>query len=400
MRTRWMKPVILSVVAALGALAGCEGDDPGTTSTTGSGGSTTSTTTTTTTTSTTGAGGSMTTTGSGGMGGTPVNPCDDFGKFTPLDGAACMPAATDFNPAKVATDGWAACISDDNKYHPFDANVSSNLRTIAIEDIGKLLGFGTVAMPTSKNFLDAQLLYLQAEGLESRVSRREDEHYPKAAKACNMMTAEELAMNVDRCVGPAQIQPLLNKAFEDGIAGVEPAANAARIEAGLLWFSYVSSHKEPVTCAKTQADCDSATGYYSGTQTREDSLGLAKYVKAASPQAHDRVWDGFLAIRCWRDLDNPAGAAMDLVMRDKAVAQLDKALLRGMALILRQKLDHIGCDPSLVSAKIYGHILDREATLRDPAKATELRAELAKAKGADVDAAKAIAALDAIFPCP
>ncbi|MFO0759601.1 MAG: hypothetical protein U0359_24120 [Byssovorax sp.] len=404
MRIRWMKPVIVSVLTAFGALAGCEGSDPGTTTTTTSSTTTTTTssTTTTTTTTTTGTGGSGTGgSGTGGTGGmVVVDPCETYGVVTPMDGAACPHAATDFDPTNAANDGWAACVSDDNMYHPFDPNVSSNLRTIAFDDIGKLLGFGTVSAPDSKAFLDAQLVYLQAEGIESRVSRREDEHYAKAAKACNMMTPEELAMNVDRCVGPAQIQPLINKAFEDGIAGVDPGANAARIEAALLWFFYVSAHKEPHSCAKTQGDCDSATGYYAGTQKRDEALGLAKYVKAHSPQAHDRIWDGFLAVRCWRDLDNPAGAAADLVMRDKAIAQLDKALLRGMALILRQKVEHIGCNPAWVGAKILGHVLDREATARDAAKAQIIRDELAKANAADVDAKKVIDAIDAVFPCP
>ena len=391
MRTRWMKPLIAGVIVTLGALVGCEGDDLGTTSTTGAGGATTSATTSATM---TGSG------GSGGTGGVVVVPCDGYDKVTPLDGAGCKAAATDFLPKTPAADTWAACVSDDNLYHPFDPSVSSNLRTIAFDGIGKLLGFGTVSAPGSKAFVDAQLLYLQAEGIESRVSRREDEHYPKAPDSCNKLAPAVLAMYPDRCVGPAQIQPLINKAFEDGIAGVDPGGNAARIEAALLWFFYVSAYKEPHTCAAVQVDCDSATGYYAGTQKRDDALGLAGYVKARSPQAHDRIWDGLLAMRCWRDLDNPAGAAADLPLRDLAIKQLDGALLRGVALILRQKIEHLGCEPGSIGAKILGHVLDREATLRDPAKATVLRAELAKAKAEDVDTKAAIAAIDAIFPCP
>jgi hypothetical protein len=91
---------------------------------------------------------------------------------------------------------------------------------------------------------------------------------------------------------------------------------------------------------------------------------------------------------------------MDLALRDRARAQLDRALLRGMALILRQRIERSDCVAAWETVKILGTILDREATARDPANAAILRAEVQKPSAADVDVAAATGALDAIFPCP
>ncbi|HEY5999429.1 MAG TPA: hypothetical protein VI078_09055, partial [bacterium] len=202
------------------------------------------------------------------------------------------------------------------------------------------------------------------------------------------------------CVGPAQIQPLLNAAFAEGVDGAAPVRNAARIEAGLLWFLYASVFKEANSCATTAKDCDSSYAYYTGGEPRESGLGLARYTRLRSLQAHGRVWDGLLAVRCWRDLDHPAGEAEDLALRDRATAQLDRALLRAVALIVRQRAGMLPCDAAWQSVRILGPVLDREATLRDPANAARLRAEVGRAAPDEVDVPALVAALDALFPCP
>ncbi len=385
---------------SIAPLAGCETGDP--TEAGGAGGATTTTSSSSSTSaggSTGGAGGDTggSTGGStGGAGGTPV--CDSpDANVTAQDNAACTQADTDYEPGQ--SDTWAACISDDGAYHPFDANISSIARVAAFEEIATLLGFGKGTAPTSQDFLDARVQYSLDQGLESRVSRREDEHYPAAAKKCQDMTPAELAMSPDRCVGPARIQPILNAAFQDGIDGKEPERNAARVEAGLLWFLYTSVYKEATTCTTTQVDCDSSYAYYTGGEAPGMGLGLSRYTRARSPQADDFVWNGVLGVRCWRDLDNPAGAAMDLGMRDKARAQLDRALLRGVALIVRQRAESLPCDASWETVAILGPVLDREATARDAANAQVLRDEIAKGKDG-IDVAAFLTALDAVFPCP
>jgi len=316
-----------------------------------------------------------------------------------LDGVTCKAAVDDYFPGKK-TDPWPACISDDGKYHPFNPSIGSVARAGAFETIATLLGFGTDKAPSAKDFLDAREAYLIAEGIESRVTRREDEHYPPASKACRDMTPTELAANPDRCVGPAKMQPILNAAFADGATGKDPQKNAARIEATLLWFFYLSVHKEAITCTSTPADCDSSWAYYTGGEDRPSSKGLSRYVRARSLQAHDRIWDGSLAVRCWRDLDNPTGAATNLVMRDRAVKQLDTALLRGIALIVRTRLERRSCGATWELLKILGPVLDREARVRDSAKADVLAAQWAKATPEAVDEKATLDALDALFPCP
>lgn len=323
------------------------------------------------------------------------------------DNPSCIALATDYLPREQnsANDSWAACISDDNQYHQFETNISSIGRVDAFERIAAVLFTGSA--PGAQAFLDARIIYSEEEGLESRVSRREDEHYPKASKNCTDMTEEELQQNSDRCVGPAQIQPLLNDAFKAGAEGKDPLLNASKVEAGLLWFLYVSVFKESTTCTTTQKDCDSSYAYYTGGADRSGGLGLARYTRALSVQAHDRVWDGILAVRCWRDLDNPTGAATDTALRDKAITQMDQALLRSVALITRQRLEVLAgtCDGTVRAAnwafvQILGATLNHAAVGRDAAKAQYLQTEIAKASAGDAKLGAAAAALDALFPCP
>lgn len=338
--------------------------------------------------------------GTGGGTGEPGCPADET--ITAMDGDGCMPDADDYQPRVngSADDTWPACISDDNTYHAIESNISTNARVAAFEEIADLLGFGTGKAPSPQEFIDARIAYTQEEGLDSRVSRREDEHYPALAEKCRDLTPEEQANNPERCVGPAQIQPMLNAAFAAGAEGEEPALNAARVEAALLWFFYVSTYKEATTCFETAKDCDSSSGYYAGNQARSPSYGFASYVEARSPEAHDATWDAILAVRCWRDLDNPTGEAMDPALQARALSQLDRALDRGLALILRQRLQALPCDTAFETVKILGPVIDRAATERDSAEAANLREALAGETEADIDVAAATTALDALFPCP
>lgn len=338
--------------------------------------------------------------GVGGGVGMPGCPAD--ANITVSDGDACVANADDYQPRDNASadDTWAACISDDNTYHAFEASISTNARVAAFEQIATLLGFGTGSAPDPQAFVDARVAYTEPEGLDSRVSRREDEHFPAASADCRDLSADEVMAAADRCVGPARIQPLLNEAFQQGADGVDPARNAARIEAALLWFLYVSAYKEATTCATTAKDCDSSTGYYAGNQSRSPSYGFARYVAARSPQAHEAAWDALLAVRCWRDLDNPGGEAMDLALQQQALGQLDRALDRGLALILRQRFETLPCDTAWETVQILGPVIDRAARAKDAAQADILRAQVAAASMEEVDAAAAISALDALFPCP
>lgn len=331
-----------------------------------------------------------------------VEACDPNETLTVQDDASCEPGADDYTPRDEgsANDTWPACISDDDTYHQFQPNISSIARIGGFEEIAELLAFDGSRAPTAQDFLDARVVYTQEEGLESRVVRREDEHYAPAPESCRDLSEAEQLEYADRCVGPAKIRPILNEAFQQGAGGTDPVRNAARVEAALLWFLYVSTYKEAVTCADVPKDCDSSYAYYTGGEARDGGLGLARYVRERSPQAHDRVWDGILATRCWRDLDNPTGVAENTELQNKALDQLDKALLRGVALIVRQRLQNLDCEAAWETVKILGPVLDREAELRDATAAATLRAEVARSDASSVDVSAATAAIDTLFPCP
>lgn len=343
---------------------------------------------------------------------------------TPVDAnPECQPLATDYQPRdrNSANDDWPACVSDDDVYVPFDQSISTIARVAAFEEIATLL-FGGGA-PDAQAFIDARVQYNLDQGLASRVQRREDEHYPPATwdvdddgtaevVTCQAITGipAALAANADRCVGPARISPLIEAAFDAGQTGgateLERRVAAAELEAALLWFFYVSVHKEAVTCTNVPRDCDSHWAYYAGGDPRGLGKGLARYVKALDVETHDRIYDGTLAVRCWRDLDNPTGVAEDLELRDRAIGQLDRAALRGVMLIVRDRVVEMAGATGDARAvvweflRVLGPVLDRDATARDAGTAAALRAELAKEDPETVDADAIVDALDALYPCP
>lgn len=339
----------------------------------------------------------------------------------PADGnPACTAAAADYTPRDQgsASDPFPACVSDadPDTYVVINASVSTIARIAAFEEIAAMLF--TAATPAEQAFIDARVLYLQANGLESRLARREDEHYPPAqntsgtATACNLLTPTELAAYPERCVGPVTLAPLVGDAFTTGATATEPLARrlaAARIEAGLLHFLYLSVYKEAFTCQAAPQDCDSSWAYYGGGDQRGGGKGLARYVRGLETLTHDRTFDGVLAVRCWRDLDDPADGADDATfapLRTAALAQLDRAALRAVVLIVRARTVALAAatgDDATVHWELIRHLgraLAREATARDPGQAAVLAAELARTDAGTVDESALLGALDAIFPCP
>lgn len=313
----------------------------------------------------------------------------------------CQPKATDYSPGQ--DDQWESCVSDGGTYEPIQMSISSIGRVEGYEQIAALLW--EKASPSTADFVQAREIYAAGEGLDSRVQRREDEHYPAPAGGAKCSEEGIPATAPDRCVGPAKILPILTEAFNKGIDGESPEVNAAKVDAALLWFLYVSSHKEATTCTNVAKDCDSAYAYYTGGIARSGGIGLAGQVLKRSPKAHDRVWDGILAVRCWRDLDD-ADTATNLDLRDRAISQLDEALLYGLSRVIAARVAtmqlHEGAqlEADWAWLKILGPVLDRDATARDSAVAQTLRTQFGKATVAEFDAEATLGALDALYPCP
>lgn len=333
----------------------------------------------------------------------PIEPPACEGVVREPPAPACAPLATDYAPGR--DDAWPACISDDGEYHRIRPDISTVARVRAYEELEALL-FDPTRDPSADDFLAGRLLYQEPEGLDSRLVRRYDPHFevPEGTD-CTIDGAPEAYP--DYCVGPAVLSPLVLGAFQAGIEGSAeaPRVHAARIQAALLWFLAVSTYKESLTCTRVAQDCDSSYAYYTGGEEARGGIGLAEEVRAVDPLAHDRAWDGLLAVRCWRDLD-PAEVATDLARRDLAREQYDRAVTDGLAAILRDRLLRL-CDTAgaelayhFAFVQVLGRALDREARERDAAQAAALREELARERPAEVDVARAVAAIDALFDCP
>lgn len=331
----------------------------------------------------------------------------------------CVPASTDYQPLTDAeNDAWPACLPDDGAYHLVDATPSSIARVEAFEQIMEALADDS---PSADAFTEARTIYSIEEGLESRLVRREDHHYdpvPEAdwvegVDADKQCTVEEnVAAYPERCAGPGRIAPILNEAFAAGQTGDGIAAvNKAQVEAALLWFIHLSVYKEANTCLPKGKDCDSSWAYYTGGHDRNGGIGLSRVVQGHSDLAHQRIWDGFTAFRCWRELYPDATTLEELsedgvMFREMADAQLSEALWYGWALIVRDRLEQLGnscgdqAEANWAFLQIAGPVLSEQAGRVDANANGSLTSLWSQAEPpAAEDVTAAIATIDSIFGC-
>ena len=310
----------------------------------------------------------------------------------------CAPLDSDYAPG--ADDEWLACISDDGEYHRIEDTISSVQRVAAFESMAALL-FDPSRDPSADDFVQARILYQEDEGLDSRVVRRYDPRVsvPDDTDCTQVGVPEQYPAY---CIGPSTLQPMILQALNRG-AEMPDRRLAARVEAGLLWFLYISSLKESLSCTSAPKDCDSSYAYYTGGESARGGVGLARYVAEASPSSHDRVWDGLLALRCWRDLDSDVPAA-DLELRDRARDQLRRALTHGVAQILRARLAALCAADSGAAAAYHGSFVQAMfgAVELDLTEAQRAQVESLRSTDNphDVDAMGLAQILDESFMCP
>ncbi|MEM9196081.1 MAG: hypothetical protein AAGF12_43350 [Myxococcota bacterium] len=317
------------------------------------------------------------------------------------DPGACTALPTDYAPC--LDDMYPECVSDNGEYVRVEETISTIARVEGYERMADLI-FDPMTEPTMDDFLMARLIYQEDEGLDSRVVRRYDPHFD-VPDGTDCTADGTPAMFPDYCVGPALIQPIILDAFMLGVAGTEPSRQAGRIDGALLWFLYASTYKESLTCTTKAKDCDSAFAYYTGGRLNREGIGLAGHVRELDPYAHDRAWDGLLAVRCWRDLD-PGETAQDLALRERARTQYDRAVLDGVAAVVIDRFERLATATGASQAYYWGFLqalgpaLDRGLAEADMAAATTVQTELAKTDPSTVDTAGAIAAIQGVFTCP
>ena len=381
----------------------------------------------------------------------------------------CGPRATDYQPRTGATQRplWSTCRSDSNRFQPFTPDQISSIRRSADFDLinanpepirdarGNVVApahpmplFDPNRDPSTQEFTAVAAYYASAaveSGLVERFARRPDEHYPQPAGAvinaatdeyddrwCGMESNWMAAR--DYCVGPASLRPVMNAALAAGAMGTPGAPSrvyAARMEASLLYLIWASVYKESLSCLQDVSDCDSAWGYYTVGVERDGAAqqALARYVRALDVETHQRIWDGLLAVHCWREIDGGLQAmppvAADRALRERAREQLDRALNRALAVIVNSRLRGIATalgetDTARRAAAlshqaflgVVGPLLARALETWVP---TRYAATVASAGPASVTAAitalrattldaptatRTAATLDAIFSCP
>lgn len=353
-------------------------------------------------------------------GGDTESECSVMGtvEFPAANESACATAASDYVPGSN-TDPFAACVTDDGNYHLVEGTPSSVARVEAFDEIVTLLR-GT---PGLDEFTMARTVYAIDEGLESRVLRREDLHYPAVPaadfdpdfeddKQCS--SPANVSKYPDRCAGPAKIAPLIDAAFVGGMTGEGmPEIHAAQIEAAGLWFLFLSAYKEANTCINKAKDCDSSWAYYTGGFDRLGGIGLSGEVRDLSDLAHNRVFDGIAAVRCWRELypieDYPTRDDLDAegeqLLQD-ALEQLDTALWYSFARVVRDRIERqdascgIEAEANLAFLAVAGPVLDFEASRRGAPEASTLAALWANSAPTPAELEAGVAALDVVFPCP
>lgn len=318
------------------------------------------------------------------------------------DPGECEPESNDYVVCSD-TDGWDACVSDGGEYVRIRESISTIARVRAFDEIAELL-FDPTTDPSADDFLEARALYQEDEGLDSRVVRRVDVDVDAPAGTdCTLDGVP--AMFPEYCIGPSTLQPTLLDAFMRGAMDEAPTRlQAARIEGALLRFLVVSVRKESLTCTTAIQDCDSAYAYYAGGTTGRGGEGLARYVEDVDPYAHDRVWDGILALRCWRELDS-ADTATDITLRERARDQHVRALVDGVAAIVAARLRLLEITTDLTQdyhwtfLQSFAPVLVPYYAERDAAAATALESAL-ESDTLPADPGALADAIDAAFDCP
>jgi hypothetical protein len=342
-------------------------------------------------------GGTTAGTTAGAEGGTPAGA--EGG--TPAGAEGGTPVTCVVAPNDYPGSTWGACISDDGTYHSITGSTSAAARTAVFEAIGDLLWRNDSLTATS--FVDAELLYAEDEGLQSRVVRRYDAHVAKPEGA-DCKQADAGTLWPEYCVGPAKILPVVLSAFDGGQSDMELKANARRLEAGLLWFFFVSTFKESYSCKDAIEDCDSSLGYNNGSkQLSEDGIGFGGLVQELDANAYQALFNAHLAVRCWREADSAEVSTMPDVQQ-KALDQLDRALNHGLALILSDRLTKFAAGNDAQKAEYWAFLEVLGPVIQDAAEKVDatMAGHLAMgwAQGAQIDVEMQKQHLMMLFPCP
>lgn len=352
---------------------------------------------------------------------TPLN--EDFGTLN-----ACMKQEKDYtqNPNTRDMTLWGVSCSADTSSN--FSSVSSESPADVIAQMDALERIRTVlenASVSKQRFIEAENEYKEPNGIQTALARVADYHdtqYPLGkADTCLIKPITNECASV--CVGTTQIEPIIQEAFAQAKSGNNLYVQAARLDAALLWFNYVSIYASMYLGRENPQGIDSARAYYAGGQTPSGAgIGISKYFKQLKPltlsqgqTTDEKVWDGLRALRCWREklgdstpVVNPIDDSENDTRWKAARDQTDRALLAGIAAIVQMRLTNLinEKEAEVKSAhwafvQTLGRFLLRAAenAAPDTDGATLLENELMKTDAAQVNASEILTAFQNEFPC-
>jgi hypothetical protein len=335
-----------------------------------------------------------------------------------IDESSCVPLATDFQPrTNAGGDMWPTCLGD-----------GSAARVDAYEAMATLL-WDNAAEPTAADFTAARDQYVIAEGLESRLNRREDLHYDPIPmdewdpmvdgdKQCTVPDARRQVPRPLRRPQANEADPRRGVRRRPDRRGRRPRPRREDPRHPRL-VPLLSVYKEAETCGSVKAaDCDSAWAYYTGVEPiarrqghlRRGSSPPARTPTSASTTASSPSAAGVTSTRTPTTRCSPTSTPTPSDQFELGWEQLDQSLHRGFALLVRPRRGLLRgrCAapatptrrPSGPTCRSLGPSLQREADERDAAQAATLAALWANAEPTAQEVADGIAALDCDLRLP
>jgi hypothetical protein len=211
-----------------------------------------------------------------------------------------------------------------------------------------------------------------------------------------------------RCVGSSVLVPEIQKNLS-AVFGAPILDEASALSGYLLCAGYLAIRFEAWACSQGLGSaCDGSWAFYNVASPRRTWAGFAGFTTEfpGGQTTDDRIFDGLLALQCWRDVDRAVPPARSDLL-GAAMRQLDFGLQHALAANVHIDLTASACQnsqseglPLSTALNAMAMCLVPAAKERDAALGRQLEQMLSAASTSGVDPVALGNLLDALFPCP